>query len=124
MPKKTESGHDAHEVDQDYGRELDVAGTFIPARIKPRQKLHNSKLFQKTEELVKKPGISKTIDFGYFLALGKVRSDSRLVPGGGAPSETLGYLLRCFGYELHGKTSFFRVSPMLIYTNRRRLSRG
>jgi hypothetical protein len=105
MPEEAKPGDDTHEIDQDDGRELDVAGALSLAGIEPHEKVHDSKLFQEVEELVEQPGFSKSIDLGDFLAFGKILGDSSLVSGCSAPGESLSNFSGGLGEKLHGNVS-------------------
>ena len=101
MPKEGKTCDNAHEIDQDHGRELNVARARRPLRISPHEKAHDSQFFKEAEELIEKPGFAKAVHFRNVLAFGKILGDSGLVPGSSTPGQALSNSLRCLVYQFH-----------------------
>ncbi|UCF07291.1 MAG: hypothetical protein JSW28_06460 [Thermoplasmata archaeon] len=89
MPKECESGHNAHQVDEDDSRKLHIALPLPTARIKSVEQVQESKLIQKVEELLEQPRFPETVDLGDLFAFCELFGNAGLIPMSRCPTEAL-----------------------------------
>jgi ABC-type microcin C transport system permease subunit YejB len=88
MPKKGNTGHYAHQVDEHNSREFYVAFTLGNIGIEFIEELHEPAFIDEVEELIKEPGFTKAIDLRDIFTLSKVFGNACLVSVSGAPAQT------------------------------------
>lgn len=89
MPKECEAGHDTHQVDEDDSRKFHIALPLHTPRIKFVEKVEESKLIQKVEELVEQPRFPETIYLGNLFAFCELFGNAGLISMSCGPTEAL-----------------------------------
>ena len=87
MPKKGNTGHYAHQVDENNSGEFYIAFTLGNIGIKFIEQVHEAKLIEEIEELIKESGFTKAIDLRDIFTLSKVFGNACLVSVSGAPAQ-------------------------------------
>jgi hypothetical protein len=93
MPKEAQPGNHTHQIDENDGGEIDVAGTLPIAGDQSHEKRLKSEVVKEIEELVKETRFAQSVDFGDVFSLSQFCGDPSLVPGSGAPCESVGDIL-------------------------------
>jgi len=79
MPEEGEAGDDAHQIDENHGGELDVAGALVFEWMELHEKLHEPELIKEIEELIEKARFPESVDLGDVFAVSKILGDRRLI---------------------------------------------
>lgn len=93
MPKETQPGNHTHQIDENDGGKIDVAGTLSIAGNQSHEKRLESEMVKEIEELVKETRFAQAVNFGDVISLSQFFGDPGLVPGSGAPGESVGDIL-------------------------------
>jgi len=85
MPKKSKPCDNTHHVNENNRRKWHLAISLFRFGINPNKQVFDAEMFKEIKEFIKKAGFAKSIDFGNIVAIGKVLSDTGLIPEGGVP---------------------------------------